>query len=182
MKSMEDLSLHILDIAENAINAGAKNVTIFIRRKTETDLLTIEIADDGEGMSAEAAEKVSDPFYTTRTTRRVGLGLPLLKAATEATGGHLEIRSAPGIGTRVIATFAMSHIDRKPLGDLAATIVMLVAGNPDVHFSYHWEHDGGKFSFSTRELREKYPALDLNAPEALSFIRAYLTDHSPSVS
>jgi anti-sigma regulatory factor (Ser/Thr protein kinase) len=175
---VEDLSLHILDIAENSVNAGAKNIGIFILEDKSRDRLTMEITDDGKGMNSDIAGKVIDPFYTSRTTRRVGLGLPFLSEAAKAANGSVEVTSAKGKGTTVRATFQLSHIDRKPLGDIAATIVMLVASNPNANFRYRHEHDGQAFNFNTEEIRTKYPGLDLNTPEALSFIRDYITEHT----
>ncbi|MEK6755554.1 MAG: ATP-binding protein [Bacteroidota bacterium] len=179
---MEDLSLHILDIVENSINAGAKNVEIVIQENHLKDVLRIEITDDGRGMMPGAVEKVTDPFYTTRTTRKVGLGLALLDEATKAANGRLDIHSVPCFGTKVIASFQLSNIDRKPLGDMAATIVMLVAGNPDVNFRYCYEHDGQEFTFDTNEVRKRLQGLDLNSPDALTFIREYIRENTESLS
>jgi anti-sigma regulatory factor (Ser/Thr protein kinase) len=174
---MQDLSLHILDVAENSINAGAKNIEITISENMTQDILAIEITDDGPGMNPEDAEKATDPFYTTRTTRRVGLGLPLLNQATAAANGTLEIRSTPGKGTTLRATFQLSHIDRKPLGDMAATIVMLVASNPDIHFTYRHEQ---KFTFDTNDMKHILGGVNMNSPEALTFVRDYITHHTTS--
>ena len=131
---MEDLSLHILDVAENAITAGAENISIVVQDDVARDLLTIEITDDGKGMGEDALEKASDPFYTTRTTRKVGLGLALLKEAAAMANGQVDIRSAPNRGTTVRATFQLSHIDRKPLGKMADTITALLATRRHQHF------------------------------------------------
>lgn len=158
------------------------NVEIVVREDRATDVLAIEIADDGKGMSAEDAEKAADPFFTTRTTRRIGLGLALLDEAARMTNGRLEVRSAPGSGTRITATFQLSNIDRKPLGDMAATVVMLVAGNPDINFIYRYEHDGQTFIFDTKEIRSRLHGLDMHSPEALTFIREYITEHTESLS
>jgi anti-sigma regulatory factor (Ser/Thr protein kinase) len=179
---MEDLSLHILDIAENSVNAGAQNINISILEDTSQDMLRIQISDDGRGMEAAVAGQVADPFYTTRTTRRVGLGLAFLNEAARATNGSMDVHSTPGKGTTVTATFQLGHIDCKPLGDIAATIVMLVAGNPDVRFVYHRERDGHSFVLDTGELKMKYPGLNLNAPESLTFIREYIAEQSESFS
>jgi hypothetical protein len=179
---VEDLSLHILDIAENSINAGARNVEIVVQEDRTHDVLKIEILDDGRGISPEVAGKVADPFFTTRTTRRVGLGLALLDEAAKAANGRLEVSPIPDSGTRVTVTFQLTNIDRKPLGDMAATIVMLIAGNPDVRFIYRYEHDGGKYVFDTQEVRKRLHGLDMNAPEALTFIRELITEHTASLS
>lgn len=133
---MEDLSLHILDIVENSVTARAKRIEIKINEEIEKDLLELEIIDDGQGMNEEVVKKVIDPFFTTRTTRRVGLGLPLLAQAARESGGNIEIDSAPGKGTRVKASFGYSHIDRKPLGDIYQTLKVLILGNPEVDFLF----------------------------------------------
>ena len=123
---MKELSLHILDIAENSISAGAKNIEIKIIEDTQADLLQITVQDDGKGMDAETAALLTDPFYTTRTTRKVGLGLPLFKEAAVACNGSMQISSKPGLGTNVVISFQFSHIDRMPLGDLSGTILTLI--------------------------------------------------------
>ena len=135
---MEDLSLHILDIVENSIAASANRITIRIVEDTQKDSLSLEISDNGKGMDAEARKKALDPFFTTKTTRRVGLGLPLLAQAAREGGGTFEILSERGEGTTVKAAFQLSHPDRKPLGDIAETLQTILAGRPelDLHFEY----------------------------------------------
>jgi anti-sigma regulatory factor (Ser/Thr protein kinase) len=174
---MEDLSLHILDVAENSVNAGAKNIGILVREDEPNDTLTLEITDDGRGMEAGAAEKATDPFYTTRTTRRVGMGLSLLKEAAISTNGKLEVTSAPGKGTKVSATFQLSHIDRKPIGNMADTIVALVSGNPELRLVYIHERDGRLFRFDTREIMLKLESLNLDQQRVLTFIKQYVTEN-----
>jgi K+-sensing histidine kinase KdpD len=151
---LEDLSLHILDIAENSIAANASRIEIKVIEDVKNDSLTIEITDNGKGMDEETVKHVLDPFFTTRTTRRVGLGLPFLAQAARESGGDIEIKSSPGRGTKVKATFQYSHIDRKPLGDLEGTLTTLIAGNPRIDFVY--EHQKGKkrIHLDTRELKE----------------------------
>jgi signal transduction histidine kinase len=124
---MEDLSLHILDIVENSVTAGATEIKILVVEDTVMDRLSLEITDNGDGMDEVTCQKVLDPFFTTRTTRRVGLGLPLLVEAAQESGGSLELDSAPGQGTTVRAVFQLSHPDRKPLGDIAATLGTILA-------------------------------------------------------
>jgi signal transduction histidine kinase len=133
---MEDVSLHILDIVENALRAGAKNVVIRLAQSKEEDRLVLEVTDDGEGMNDEAKKRSLDPFFTTKEGKRVGLGLPFLAQAAEEAGGRLEVQSAPGEGTRVIATFGLSHIDRKPLGNINETLQCLKATHPEVCFRF----------------------------------------------
>ena len=152
---MRELSLHILDIAENGITAGADCIQISINEaRGPKDLLTIVIEDNGRGMPADKLQKPTDPFITSRTTRRVGLGLSLLAAAADRCAGKLDIETESGRGTRVEATFRYSHIDRAPVGDMAATISTLIMGNPQVDFVYTHVVDTKDFILDTRDLKE----------------------------
>lgn len=138
---MEDLSLHILDIVENSIAASATRIRILITEDTQRDLLSLEISDNGRGMDAETQKKALDPFYTTRTTRRVGLGLPLLAQAAREGGGHFELDSETGRGTTVKAVFQLSHPDRKPLGDIAETLQTILSGRPELDLRFEYKRD-----------------------------------------
>jgi sensor histidine kinase regulating citrate/malate metabolism len=178
---MEDMSLHILDIAENSINAGATSIEITIDENIKKDMLKLEIADNGSGMDAKSVENAVDPFYTTRTTRRVGLGLPFLDEAARAANGRLEIDSQVGVGTKVIATFQLSHIDRKPIGNMADTITTLIAGWPEVDITYRHRRDGHIASLSTKEIRRRVGEVSLNSGEVLSFVRQYLEQEENSL-
>jgi len=171
---MEDLSLHILDIAENSVEAGATDVKISLIEDRRADLLTLEIQDNGRGMNPEECHQALDPFYTSRTTRRFGFGLPFLKEACEAAEGHLTLESAPGQGTRVTATFRLSHLDLKPLGDIALTLITLIAGHPEIEWLYYHRRNDFEFTFSTREFKENYPEIAINHPEALKAIRNHI--------
>jgi len=152
---MQDLSLHILDIVENSIRAGAREVTILIVEDVTRDRLEIEIRDDGYGMEPSVMEKAIDPFYTTKSVRKVGLGLSLFKEAARITGGDLVLQSIPGQGTHVKAIFQHSHIDRKPLGDMASTLITLIFGNPEVHFQYHHRKDGREYQLDSQKLNKQ---------------------------
>ena len=149
---MEDLSLHILDIAENSLRAHAENVVIRILEEPEQDLLTLEIEDDGDGMNEETLRKALDPFFTTKAEKRVGLGLSLLNQAARESGGDFKIESGAAEGTRIKATFKFSHPDRKPLGDVAATLETLLAANPGVNFTYEHKKEGKMYRLSSREI------------------------------
>ncbi len=151
---MEDLSLHILDIVENSIGAGARNITVKVVEDTKGDILTIEITDDGAGMDKGTASKALDPFFTTRSTRRVGLGLPLLAQSAQESGGDITIESKPGERTTVRATFGYSHIDRRPMGDVGASLKALIAGNRDVHFVYEYVKDDETYRLDTEDLEQ----------------------------
>jgi anti-sigma regulatory factor (Ser/Thr protein kinase) len=151
---LRELALHILDIAENGITAGADCIRIQVTELPAEDLLTIKIEDNGRGMPAAKLKNPTDPFITSRTTRRVGLGLSLLGAAAQRCDGKLEITAEPGRGTSVAATFRYNHIDRAPVGDMAATITTLIMGNPHIDFVYTHIIDTAQFSLDTRELRQ----------------------------
>ncbi len=169
---MEDLSLHILDIAENATNAGATLVEISIREDRGQNLLEIVIRDNGSGMDAEMLARARDPFVTTRKTRRVGLGLPFLEQATREAGGNLKIASEPDRGTAVTATFQADHIDRKPLGDMGSTMISLIVGYPGVDFVYESDLEGEKTKLDTREIRAVMgPSTPITDPALLQLIR-----------
>ena len=152
---MEDLSLHVLDIAENSIRAKASRIEIKVVEDIKRDVLMIEIKDNGQGMDEKSIKRVIDPFFTTRTTRKVGLGLPLLSQAARESGGDFEIESKVGRGTRVKATFGYSHIDRKPLGNMEATLTTLIAGNPDIDFIYKHKKDDLEYRLDTKEIRAR---------------------------
>jgi len=152
---MEDLSLHILDIAENSISGSAKRIEIRIDEDQAKDLLTIEIRDDGKGMDEQTLQKALDPFFTTRTTRKVGLGLSLLAQATRETDGKIELDSRLGKGTTVKATFRPSHPDCKPMGDIRETIRTLVAGHPEIDLLYEHKKNGSTYRFDTRETNRR---------------------------
>lgn len=168
---MQDLSLHILDVVENSIDAGAGNVEIAIREDRVKDRLTVEIADDGCGMDEAELKQATDPFYTTRQTRRVGLGLALFEQAARAAGGEMRVASQPGVGTTVTATFQRSHIDRKPLGDITGTLLTLIVAHPGVEFTYIHQDEESEVSFNTKEIKAQLGSLPLSSPEGLSVVR-----------
>lgn len=173
---MQELSMNVLDIAENSVRAGAQNIDISIVQSTAQDRQTLSIADDGKGMDADMVARVTDPFTTTRTTRKVGLGLPFLKMAARQTGGELAIQSQVGRGTTVTATFGLSHIDLMPLGDMGSTMATLVQASPDIDFTYRFERDGRAFDFSTQEARQILDGVPLNQPEVVLFIRGHVDE------
>ena len=145
---MEDLSLHILDIVENAVAAGATRVRITVNENEKRDFLTIRVADNGRGMPPEVRERALDPFFTTGR-KRTGLGLPLLAQAARQSDGDLALESAPGRGTTVVARFRYSHLDRQPLTKMARTMLALVVGHPDVEFGYRHRRNGRDFTFAS---------------------------------
>ncbi len=168
---MEDLSLHLLDIAENSIDAGADRIEMRIEEDSVKDLLLLEVRDNGRGMDEETMAKVTDPFFTTKTVRRVGLGLPFLSQAAEECGGKFSITSERGRGTTISASFTRSHIDRKPLGDIAATVVVLVTGHPKIDFLLEYKRDGLCYRFDTAELRHELGEIPMSTPAVLEIIK-----------
>ena len=179
---LEDLSQHILDIAENSLNAGADTIEISLEQDAGGDLLALTVADNGRGMDPETLRKVVDPFYTTRTTRRVGLGLPFLKQSAELCGGSLVLESAPGIGTTLKAWFKLSCIDVPPLGNIPSTLVTLLAGAPSVHWVYRHIRDGRSFGFDSKEIIDvlEDPEMLRNAEVAL-WLRNFLQQNIESI-
>lgn len=173
---MLELSMHILDIAENSTRAGAKLVQIHIVEDKKKDKFFIHISDNGEGMDKDTLKKALDPFFTSKTVRKIGLGLPMLHQATKSTEGHFSIESKKGKGTRVTADFIFSHIDRQPLGDITSTIISLIAGDPEVDFVYSHQNGELTYVFDTREIREELEAIPINNPEVLRFIRANIEE------
>ena len=155
---MEDLSLHMLDILENSLVAEARRIDLRVLEDPESDTLRLEIRDDGKGMDVETLERAADPFFSTRKTRRFGLGLSMLSEAAKATGGEMEIESFPGKGTRVRAVFHCGHIDMKPLGDVPLTLLTLIVGHPEIELHYHHAIGRHVFSFSTAGEREGEPS------------------------
>lgn len=186
---MQELSLNILDVAQNSVAAGATLVELDVTyRYGVKELLVITIADNGRGMSPQVVDQVTDPFYTTRTTRPVGLGIPLFKMAAELTGGDFSIRSKEGEGTQITAVFHVGHIDAAPLGDLCATYLSLVQTSPSVDFvlSYALECDGRpevnrKFTADTRQFKEILGEVEICTPPVLLFLKEYLSEQMAQI-
>ena len=177
---MKELSLNILDITENSTKAGAKNVTITITEASDT--LTFSVSDDGCGMLPEFLAEVTDPFTTTRTTRKVGLGIPLLKLAAEQTGGYVNIESKhvslhpSDHGTTTTALFYKNHLDFTPLGDVISTITTLIQGHPDVDFVFEHTTPSKLVKLDTKELREILGDVPLDSFEVICWIKDFLSD------
>ena len=173
---MKELSLHLLDIAQNSVSAGAGHIDLSLEEDAQRDCRLV-IADDGKGMTPEFLAGVTDPFTTTRTTRKVGMGLPLLRMAAEQTGGHMEIESQVGVGTTVTALFRASHIDCPPLGDLPSTVALLIQGAPHVEWTYRHTTPKGTLFLDTRELRDVLgPEVPLSEPSVSLWIKEYLQE------
>lgn len=178
---MKEIALHLLDIAENSVLAGAKNVEITLEEDLRGDRIHISIQDDGKGMDQQTLARVEDPFVTSRTTRVAGLGIPFLKAAAEESNGHLHITSAPGEGTRLDVDFERSHIDRMPLGDLPATLLTLVVVFPDTHWLFHYRVNGTAFTFDSEPIKRELGDVPLTEPSILGFLRETLQEGVKSV-
>ncbi len=169
---MRDLSLHLLDIAQNSIRAGARHLEIQIEADAGQDMLRIIVSDDGCGMSPELLEQVTDPFVTTRKTRSVGLGLPLLRELCDIAGGDFKIESEPGSGTQLWVSFEISNIDRLPLGDLGQTLIALVMTDPSIDLSLGLSAGDRKDCLKTLDLRQTLEEIPLDSPEVLNWIKS----------
>lgn len=178
---MQDLSLHLLDIAENSIRAKASVVKITIHENIKANKLSMVIEDNGVGMSETLVSQVTDPFVTTRTTRKVGLGLPLLKQNCIMSGGALEINSEVGKGTVVTAVMQYDHIDRLPMGDMASSMCVLIQANPNVDFIYTHLYNNQSFILNTREIKEILGDVPINELEIVAWLRAYITDNLQAI-
>jgi hypothetical protein len=173
---MREITLHLLDITENSVAAGAKNIKLIIVEDLQKDILRAVIRDDGRGMDAQTVAAITDPFVTSRKTRNVGLGIPLLKEAAEACKGALSIASEAGKGTSVEVNFQHSHIDRMPLGDLAGTVLSLVIAHADIHWQFEYtfcsrEGDCKIFEFDDQPIKQTLGDVPLTEPAVLSFLR-----------
>jgi len=173
---LEDLSLHILDIVENAISAKAKKIEIWVVEEPREDRLTIEIKDDGIGMDKEVSQKAVDPFFTTRSSRRVGLGLSFMAQAAQEAGGSLRIESTLGKGTKVMATFQYHHIDRKPLGSMVETMMTLLMGNPELDILYTHQKEGKSYVLSSSWLKNHFKDRSLIDPEVIQWMKTHLKE------
>lgn len=168
---MKDLSLHILDIVQNSIRAQAKLVEIDITEQPEQNKLTIRISDDGTGMSPAAVKKAIDPFYTSRTTRKVGLGLSLFKQNAEQTEGSFNIESELGKGTKVTATFGLNHLDRPVMGDLIGVLLLLICAPDQVDYVFKHQTPVGEFTLDTREVKQLLENVPINNPDVRDFLK-----------
>ena len=179
---LPEISLNILDVAENGVRANATQIRIGVEADTESDRLKVTISDNGCGMTKEQVMRVTDPFFTTRDTRRVGLGIPFFKQAAEMSGGTFAIRSTPGEGTDVEAVFGLSHVDRMPLGDMPATMHTLITMHEEIDFLYLFRINDRSFRLDTREMREILGDISFQEAEVSEYIRQYLNDNTDEVT
>ena len=179
---MNELSLNILDITQNSITAGADLIEISVQEDFINDKMEISIKDNGKGMTEEQVSKVIDPFFTTRTTRKVGMGVPLFKMAAEMTGGDFKIESEKGIGTFIYASFKISHVDLVPLGDMCSTMSVLIRCNPDINFLYKQKVNDKEFILDTREIRNVLgDDVVLNSEDVLKWIEEYIKENTEDI-
>ena len=178
---MRELSLHLLDIIENSISAQVRNITVEIAEDTINDSLQMSVQDDGKGMDAEMVARVIDPFVTSRTTRKVGLGIPLFKEAAEACNGYLSIQSEVGKGTHLDVKFQRSHIDRAPLGNLTNTFLGVIIGTPQVHWVLKYQVNAEEFIFDDQPIKAELQDVPLSDPEVIKFIRNMLEEGITSI-
>ena len=173
---MKDIALHILDIANNSVSAKAKLIEITVDEQTADNTLTITIKDDGRGRSPEFLSKVTDPFTTTRTTRKVGMGISLLKQNAEMTGGYLTIESTENVGTTLKAVFVANHIDLPPLGDLAGVITILITGNSEIDFIYLQRKNNKSIKFGAFEIKEALEEVSINDPRIVKYVNEMIEE------
>jgi hypothetical protein len=179
---MKTLSLNILDIFQNSIRAKSDLISLEIKESVASDTYMITITDNGTGIPEKILDNVTDPFITTRTKRRMGLGIPLLKYHAELTGGWLKIKSEEEKGTTITASFSNSHIDRQPLGDIAGVLIMMIAANPDIEFLYFHSTDKGDFRFSTLETKKYLETNTLNERELLDNIGTMICENLKEIN
>lgn len=171
---MEELSQHILDIAFNSLEAGATELTISVQEDIKHNLFQFKIIDNGRGITAEDITKILDPFYTTKSFKRVGLGVPLLQDAVDRCGGNLEIKALLSGGTSVTAVFPHDHLDRAPLGDITGTLITLITGHQQLNLVYRHRYNRQTFIFETRQLKTLLRGIPLHTPEVLVWLKNYL--------
>lgn len=176
---MRELSLNVMDVVQNSVSANASLITITVKESDKDDFLDIYIEDNGKGMSKEQVQNVIDPFFTTRTTRKVGLGVPLFKMAAQQTGGSFDIKSQLGVGTTLSAHFIKSSVDMTPLGDINSTVKILIQCNPTLDFVFSHSTDLGEFVLDTRELRQILGEdVPLDTLDVLEWIDGFLKEQS----
>lgn len=172
---MKDLSMHIMDIVQNSVRAKAENVKLSI--VLEEKWLTIRVEDDGTGMNQETLDKVTDPFYTSRTTRKVGMGIPLIMQNAELTDGTMNLKSELGVGTTLTAKFGRTHIDRPPMGNIASTAAMMMTGNDGVNLLFEVRRGDDEFAISTNEVKEVMGDVDIRLPKVTSFLKEMIEEN-----
>jgi len=173
---VQDLAMHLLDIVYNSIRAKASLIKIFFKDSQKDDEIILRVEDDGIGMDKETVEKVQDPFYTTRTTRDVGLGIPLLKEGALSCEGSFQLQSQENIGTMIEAKYLKSHLDTPPIGDLSETLVTLIQANENIDYLFHFETDDLSFDFDTKEIKELLDGVSIVEPDIIIWLKSYIKE------
>jgi hypothetical protein len=171
---VEDLCFHLTDLVQNSVAAGATTISLYIAESEKQNTLTMEITDNGRGMDDQTLEKVQDPFFTTKSFKKVGLGIPLLKATAQACHGDFAIFSAVGRGTKVKAGMQRSHVDRPPLGNLPETILSLLVSLDAIDLQFSYRSDRGEFTIASNAIRQQVGELHFSHPEVYKFLREYI--------
>ncbi len=174
---MDDICAHITDIVANSISAGAGHISVKIEKSRDRNVLFLKITDNGKGMDKDTARKVVDPFYSTKTGRKVGLGIPLLKGTAETCGGVFALTSNEGAGTEIKVSFQLDHPDLPPLGKIKDTILILSLSNPEINFSFELKTDEKDFIFNTEEIKTILDGLPIGDPEVIKFLTKYLDEN-----
>ena len=174
---LPEISLNILDITENSVKAKATKIVIDVFADFKKDTLTVNIIDNGCGMTEEQLKNVTNPFFTTRKTRKVGLGIPFFQMAATSTGGRFNIESEKGVGTKVQAIFGLSHIDRMPMGDLPLTMWQLITQHEEINFVFNYKVDDKGFTLDTNEFKEVLGNISFLEPEVSAYIKEYLKEN-----
>lgn len=173
---MQEIAMNILDIAYNSIKAKASVIKILIYDSSKLNIIKIQIIDDGIGMDLETIKNVINPFYTTRTTRKVGLGIPMFKENIEATGGNFSIESTIGKGTRVTGEFVKNHIDTPPMGNIVDTIITLIQANDKIDYLFKYTSDESEFVLDTKEIKKILDGVAINLPEIIIWLKDYIKE------
>jgi hypothetical protein len=173
---MREISLHILDLAQNSVKADAGLIEILVKVSEAENIVEFSISDNGRGMSAEQISAVTDPFFTSRTERRVGLGVPLCKLACEQAGGRFDITSGKNTGTKVYGSFLFNHIDRQPMGDLAGTVLYTATADEAADVVFHFKADGYEYDFDTREIKNALSGVPISNPDVMEYLKGELSE------
>ena len=173
---MQDLAMHLLDIVYNSIRAKASLIKIFFKDSTLSNEIIMRVEDNGTGMNEETVEKVQNPFYTTRTTRDVGLGIPLLKIGALSCNGSFRLESKENVGTLIEATYQKDHLDTPPVGDLAETLVILIQANENIEYEFHYEEDKLVFDLNTVEIKEILDGVSIVEPDIIIWLKSYIKE------
>lgn len=174
---MQDFAMHLLDLAHNSISAKATKLLIDINESPSNDRFEIGLTDDGCGMDEETLKKARNPFYTSRTTRRVGLGIPLLEGTTKQCAGKFHLKSTPGKGTFIGSTMPYKCIDRPPLGDVGQCVAMILQAAPTIHLTFDYTYENETFSLDSDEIKATLGDVSIDEPEILLFIQSYVQEH-----